>query len=246
MATEPERPGAERWVPPGADLAGLAAAARGCQGCELYGPATQTVFGAGPADARIVVVGEQPGDQEDRMGKPFVGPAGRLLLRAVSEAGIDPAQVYRTNAVKHFRFTQAGPGRRRLHQTPDLVHLVACRPWLDAELALLDPAVVVVLGASAARVLLGPSFRVSRQRGVLLPWTRTGHRAGDGVAGDGRTADAFLLATLHPSAVLRADDREGAYRGLVADLSVVAAALRGEAGGGPTRRDAAGRSAGGR
>lgn len=236
MATEPERPGAERWVPPGADLAGLAAAARACQGCELYGPATQTVFGAGPADARIVLVGEQPGDQEDRMGKPFVGPAGRLLLRAVSEAGIDPAQVYRTNAVKHFRFTQAGPGKRRLHQTPDLVHLVACQPWLDAELALLDPAVVVVLGATAARVLLGPSFRVSRQRGVLLPWTRAGG------GGDG----AWVLATLHPSAVLRADDREGAYRGLVADLSVAAAALRGEAGGDPTGRGAAGRNAGGR
>ena len=199
---------AAAWVPAGAGVEGLRVAAAGCQGCELHGPATQTVFSAGSALARVVLVGEQPGDVEDRQGEPFVGPAGQLLDRALDEAGIDRSQAYVTNAVKHFRFRETG--RRRLHQTPELSHLTACRPWLDAELALLDPDVLVCLGATAAKVLLGATFRVTRQRGLLFP------RAG---------GSGWMLATYHPSAVLRADDRDSAYAALVADLQVAAAAL---------------------
>jgi DNA polymerase len=183
-------------------------AAADCQGCELYGPATQTVFSAGSALARVVLVGEQPGDMEDRQGVPFVGPAGQLLDRALADAGIDRAQAYVTNAVKHFRFRETG--RRRLHQTPDLTHMTACRPWLDAELALVEPDVLVCLGATAAKALFGPDFRVTRQRGQLFA------RAG---------STGWMLATYHPSAVLRADDRAAAFSALVADLRVAAAAL---------------------
>jgi uracil-DNA glycosylase len=217
----PDRPGAERWVPAGADLTGLRAAARECRGCELYAGATQTVFGAGQASARVVLVGEQPGDQEDRQGLPFVGPAGRLLDKALADAGIERADAYVTNAVKHFRFTQAGPGKRRMHQTPDSVHVGACRPWLAAELAVLDPEVVVCLGATAAKALLGPSFRVTRQRGQLLPFAGLD----PGAAEEAGRPGAYALATLHPSAILRATDREDAYTGLVADLRVAAEAL---------------------
>jgi DNA polymerase len=135
------------FVPADTDLDGLRAAARDCRGCELWEPATQTVFSVGPPDARVVLVGEQPGDQEDRQGAPFVGPAGHVLVRAVDEAGIERSTIYRTNVVKHFRFTQAGPGKRRIHQTPDRVHVEACRPWLRAELAVLSPVVI----ASAAK-----------------------------------------------------------------------------------------------
>jgi DNA polymerase len=215
-----ERPGAQQWVPPGTDLAGLAAAAHTCQGCELYADATQTVFGAGSPTARVVLVGEQPGDQEDRQGAPFVGPAGRLLDRALEEAGIDRSQAYITNAVKHFRFTRAAGGSRRLHKTPDQAHITACRPWLAAELAILDPEVVVCLGATAGRALLGPDFRVTKQRGLLLPrpaWESE----------DASRKAGYVVATVHPSAVLRADDREQAYAGLVADLGVAAKALAG-------------------
>src|SRR6185295_12427798 len=144
-------PGAQHWVPPNADsLDELKAAAAGCEGCELYRDATQTVFGRGATDARIVFVGEQPGDVEDVQGLPFVGPAGRLLRKAVDDAGIDPGALYITNAVKHFKFKSTGPGKRRLHQTPDQIEITACRPWLVAEFALLHPEVVVVLGATAA------------------------------------------------------------------------------------------------
>jgi uracil-DNA glycosylase family protein len=213
-----ERPGAQHWVPPGADLEALREAARNCRGCELYENATQTVFSKGSPTARVVLVGEQPGDQEDRQGLPFVGPAGRLLDDALADAGIDPADSYVTNAVKHFRFTQAGPGKRRIHQTPDPAHIAACGPWLNAELAILDPEVVVTLGATAGRAMLGPSFRVTKQRGMLIPLPprldeeETRHAA-------------FLVATIHPSAVLRADDRDAAYAGLVSDLKVAAEAL---------------------
>lgn len=213
-----DRPGAQQWVPPGADLDGLARAAQQCQGCELYADATQTVFGAGSPTARVALVGEQPGDQEDRQGAPFVGPAGKLLDRALEEAGIDRDEAYVTNAVKHFRFARQGNSARRLHKTPDQAHITACRPWLAAELAILDPEVVVALGATAGRALLGPSFRVTKQRGVLLP-----RPAWEGE--DASRKAGFVVATVHPSAVLRADDRDEAYTGLVADLKVVAEAL---------------------
>ena len=159
-----------------------------------------------------MLVGEQPGDQEDRQGAPFVGPAGRLLVKAVDEAGIPRDVIYRTNAVKHFRVTQAGPGKRRIHQTPELRHITACRPWLVEELRVVDPEVVVCLGATAVRALLGPSVRVMRDRGELL--TRETSLG----------AKTFLV-TVHPSAVLRADDQDAAYAGLVADLRIAAAAL---------------------
>jgi uracil-DNA glycosylase family protein len=202
------------FVPPDADLEGLRKAARDCRGCELWEPATQTVFSAGPEGAQVVLVGEQPGDQEDRQGAPFVGPAGRLLVKAVDEAGLPRDTVYRTNAVKHFRFTQAGPGKRRIHQTPDLAHITACRPWLVEELRLLDPQVVVCLGATAVRALLGASVRVMRDRGALMEReTSLGVKT--------------FLVTVHPSSILRAGDkREEAYAGLVADLKVAASALQ--------------------
>jgi uracil-DNA glycosylase len=203
---------AQEFVPEGADLDGLREAAVGCHGCELWEPATQTVFSAGPAHAKVVLVGEQPGDQEDRQGAPFVGPAGRLLVQAVDEAGLPRDTVYRTNAVKHFRFTQSGPGKRRIHQTPELRHITACKPWLTAELRLLDPEVVVCLGATAVKSLLGNEVRVMRDRGRII----------ERETSKGSTA---FLVTVHPSAVLRADDRDTAYAGLVEDLRVAAAAL---------------------
>jgi uracil-DNA glycosylase family protein len=212
--------GAQKWVPPGADtLDELKAAAATCEGCELYENATQTVFGRGAPHASVVFVGEQPGDVEDRQGLPFVGPAGRLLREAVDDAGIDPADVYITNAVKHFRFELRG--KRRIHQNPGPAHIAACRPWLMAEFALLKPRLVVVLGATAAKALLGPSFRVTRSRGQLMPWPASAQHPEDFPV-----AEIQALATIHPSAVLRADDRDAAYQGLVDDLKVAAAALR--------------------
>jgi DNA polymerase len=200
------------FVPAGAGITKLREAARGCRGCELWESATQTVFSAGPTTARVVLVGEQPGDQEDRQGQPFVGPAGRLLVKAVDEAGIDRAVTYRTNAVKHFRFTQAGPSKRRIHQTPEMRHITACRPWLVEELRLVDPEVIVCLGATATKALLGSMVRVTRDRGALMEReTSLGPRQ--------------FLVTIHPSAVLRADDRDAAYAGLVADLRVAASVL---------------------
>jgi DNA polymerase len=213
-----ERPGAQRFLPHGGGLRALRAAAHDCQGCELYAPATQTVFSAGPARARLALVGEQPGDVEDRRGAPFVGPAGQVLDRALAEVGLDRADVYISNAVKHFRFHVDRPGGRRIHQTPDAVHVDACKPWLLAELAVVDPEVVVLLGATAGRSLLGPSFRVTRERGRLIP--RPG-RADEPAA----VQSGWVLATIHPSAVLRADDRDAAYAGLVDDLRVAVSAL---------------------
>lgn len=198
--------------PEGASLADLKAAAAACTACELHGPATQTVFGRGPAHARMMLVGEQPGDIEDQRGAPFVGPAGRLLVAALEEAGIDKASVYVTNAVKHFRFTPSASGRR-IHQTPDRVHMVACRPWLTAELREVNPRVIVLLGATAGKTLLGADFRVTRLRGQVL----------DGPQGSG----AKVVPTIHPSAVLRTDpaERDTARAGLVADLVVAREAL---------------------
>ncbi|MEV0152323.1 UdgX family uracil-DNA binding protein [Micromonospora sp. NPDC050686] len=231
MAETETAPGAQQFIPPQADtIDQLRAAATGCRGCELYRDASQTVFGRGDESARVVFVGEQPGDLEDQKGLPFVGPAGRVLRRAVDDAGIDPGHIYLTNAVKHFRFELRG--KRRIHQTPDRVHITACRPWLVAEFARLRPDLVVVLGATAAKALLGPSFRVTRQRGELMPWPAAAQRPEDfarvPVDDTGKVADAppaRLLATIHPSAVLRADNQDVAYDGLVADLKVAARAL---------------------
>jgi DNA polymerase len=212
MSAQPDIRGAAAFVPAGADLAGLAAAAAGCRGCDLADlPDTRTVFGAGRPDARVVLVGEQPGDIEDRRGRPFVGPAGKLLDRALAEVGLERTELYVTNAVKHFRYRR-GAGPRRIHQTPDSRQVTACRPWLVAELNRIRPAVVVLLGATAGQALLGPSFRVTKMRGRLLP----------GPPG----TNAELLATLHPSAVLRVDpdQRDEVYAGFVQDLRVAASA----------------------
>ena len=195
--------------PHGQSLAELRSEAATCTGCELYARATQTVFGEGPGDAEVMLVGEQPGDREDREGHPFVGPAGRLLDEALAAAGIDRRTVYVTNAVKHFKWLERG--RRRIHDTPRTSEISACRPWLEAEIRAVEPKVVVALGATAARALLGPGFRVTRQRGQPI-------------ALDGRTA----VATVHPSSVLRVQDAEQRAverHRLVEDLAVVARRL---------------------
>jgi uracil-DNA glycosylase len=188
------------------DLDALRDAARGCTGCELWEPATQTVFGSGPSSAWLMFVGEQPGDREDLAGEPFVGPAGRLLDRALQQAGIAREETYVTNAVKHFRFEQRGP--RRIHKAPAVGHVRACRPWLDAELRVVRPAVVATLGATAGKALLGPKFRITESRGTVLEW-----------------AGYALVPTVHPSSILRLDpaERDAAFDALVADLTVAAA-----------------------
>ena len=216
-----ERPGAQEWVPPEPSLDDLRAAAPGCRGCELYRDATQVVFSTGSARARMMLVGEQPGDREDREGEPFVGPAGMLLGRALEAAGIRRSDAYLTNAVKHFRFTVTG--KRRIHQTPGPEHMRACRPWLESEFAVLKPEVVVALGATAAKILISPSFRITKDRGHLLPWTPPGADADE----EDAPHQTWMLATTHPSAVLRTpdEDRPAAYDALVADLAVVAKAL---------------------
>ncbi|WP_030894444.1 MULTISPECIES: UdgX family uracil-DNA binding protein [unclassified Streptomyces] len=200
------------FVPDRGGLPALRTAAADCRGCPLHRDATQTVFGAGNEDARVMLVGEQPGDQEDRQGKPFVGPAGRLLDRALEEAGIDPSETYVTNAVKHFKFTQAEPRKRRIHKAPNLREMTACGPWLAAELAIVEPELIVVLGATAGKALLGSSFRVTQVRGTVLEEEIHGRAE-------------RLVPTVHPSSVLRADDREAAYRGLLSDLEVAARVL---------------------
>ncbi|MET0424784.1 MAG: UdgX family uracil-DNA binding protein [Actinoplanes sp.] len=211
--------GAQEWVPAQPrSIDELKSAAAGCQGCELHADATQTVFGRGAENAKVVLVGEQPGDVEDQHGLPFIGPAGRLLRDAVGDSGLDPTDVYITNAVKHFRFELRG--RRRIHQSPGPTHITACRPWLVAEFALLKPELVVILGATAGKALIGPSFRVTQQRGKLMPWPAAAQHPGDFPV-----AEIQALATIHPSAVLRADDRDTAYNGLVDDLKIAAAAV---------------------
>ncbi|NED94945.1 UdgX family uracil-DNA binding protein [Phytoactinopolyspora alkaliphila] len=224
---EPEPPAP---VPRSRSLDRLRKAAAGCQACGLYADATQTVFGAGSRDARLLLVGEQPGDVEDREGDPFVGPAGKLLDRALVDARITRSGVYVTNAVKHFKFRRAERGKRRIHQKPDAGELAACRPWLRAELAAVQPEVVVVLGATAAATLLGRAFRVSHQRGQPHSWSElaaasplTSDEHDDVGIGD----DAMVVATVHPSSVLRArgmggDQGAAAYDGLVSDLTVAA------------------------
>jgi DNA polymerase len=214
-----DRPGAERWVPPDGDVDALRDAAPACRGCELWADATQVVFSAGGPRARVVLVGEQPGDQEDRAGEPFVGPAGRVLDDALREAGIDRSAVYVTNAVKHFRFTPPERGTRRLHKKPAVGHIDACRPWLAAELAAVRPEVVVCLGATAARSVLGVDVGIEAIRGQVLD-----EPLAVGTGG----ADPRVLVTAHPSAVLRLRGKDGwdeAFGRLVADLRAAAAAL---------------------
>jgi len=179
--------------------------AAACERCELFAPATQTVFGQGPESAWLMLVGEQPGDREDLEGAPFVGPAGRLLDTALRRSGIDRDEVYVTNAVKHFRFERSG--NRRLHKAPAVGHVRACRPWLDGELAAVAPAVVATLGATAGKALLGAAFRITAERGRPREW-------------EGRV----LVPTTHPSAILRTppEERDAALAALVADLAVVA------------------------
>jgi DNA polymerase len=195
------------YLPEQLTLESLREAAKVCRGCELWRDATQTVFGEGPADAELVFVGEQPGDHEDKLGRPFVGPAGRIFDRALAEVGIDRSRVYVTNAVKHFKWEPRG--KRRIHQKPNAAELTACRPWLDAELAVVAPKVLVCLGATAAQALLGRAFRVTKQRGTPV---------------DSPLA-SVVVATIHPSAILRARDRDAEYAGFVADLERVAALL---------------------
>jgi DNA polymerase len=190
-----------------ASLAELREAAAGCKACDLWKNATQTVFGEGVEGARMMLVGEQPGDREDVEGKPFVGPAGRLLDRALEEAGIDRNRVYVTNAVKHFRWVRRG--KRRLHEKPNVQQVRACRPWLDAEIAVVKPHIVVLLGATAAQSVMGATFRVSRQRGEVMP----------------SPLGVPVLATVHPSSILRATDdtsRGVALASFIADLKVAA------------------------
>jgi uracil-DNA glycosylase len=198
---------ADSWqpapVPETSSLRMLAKAARSCTACHLYKRATQTVFGEGPNGATFMLLGEQPGDQEDLSGKPFVGPAGKLLDRALEEAGIDRGEVYVTNTVKHFKWEPRG--KRRIHQKPNSREIAACRPWLEAELRLVRPKLLICLGATAAQSILGPSFRVTRERGKVL----------------NSELAPRVLATVHPSSLLRQPDeesREREYRQFVADL----------------------------
>jgi len=210
----PEHAGGEG--PPASELAAtkrtvksLSAAANDCRACDLYKDATQTVFGEGPESARVLMIGEQPGDREDREGAPFVGPAGSVLDRALDEAGIDRADVYVTNVVKHFKWIRRG--KRRIHKKPNAEEIGACRPWLEAELRVVKPNIVVCLGATAAQALLGRDFLVTQRRGEFIEWN-----------------GALATATVHPSSILRAQDdasRHEQMRAFVGDLRIVAAKL---------------------
>jgi uracil-DNA glycosylase len=206
---ELQKTSAAPWVPSTKNLGTLRQAAPGCRGCSLYEHATQVVFGEGPQHAKVVIIGETPGNDEDLVGHPFVGPAGKLLNKALEEASIDRNKVYVTNAVKHFKFTQRG--KRRIHAKPSGTEISACRPWLEAELAAIRPELIVCLGATAAQTLMGRDFRITRERGVFFPhpWAKQ------------------LVATIHPSAILRAQDRlEEEYGLFVRDLQAVAARIR--------------------
>ncbi len=197
---------AEQFLPRQRALPALREAAKSCRGCELYKAATQSVFGEGPASARLIFVGEQPGDAEDRAGRPFVGPAGQIFDRALSRAGIERAEVYVTNAVKHFSFEQRG--KARLHKRPRPAEVRACAPWLREELRALKPDGVVLMGATAAQSIFGASFRIMQERGKLLA----------------SALAPVVVATIHPSAVLRAADhdaREAAFAQLAADFTFI-------------------------
>jgi DNA polymerase len=206
MAALAPFPGAERFLPNRRTLPQLRMAVQSCQGCDLYLHATRAVFGEGPKTAQVVLVGEQPGNEEDLQGHPFVGPSGALLDRALAEASIDRSATYVTNVVKHFRFEERG--KRRLHKKPSMAEIRACQPWFEAEIELLKPKVIVCLGATAAQALLGNKFRLMKERGVPVKDRRA----------------EYVVATIHPSAVLRSLDaigRQEAYLGLVKDLKVV-------------------------
>ena len=197
------------FMPERLSLTALREAAAGCRGCHLWQVGTQTVFGEGASGAEVMFVGEQPGDYEDRAGKPFVGPAGRLLDEALEAAGIDRSLTYVTNAVKHFKWQARG--KRRIHQKPNAAEMAACRPWLEAELAVVQPRVLVLLGATAAQTLLGRQFRVTQWRGKLI---------------ESNLAEA-VTATVHPSSILRGEpeEREANFKAFVDDLKVVAKLL---------------------
>lgn len=198
-------------LPDDLSLPALEDAAAGCRGCDLFRNATQTVFGDGAPDAEVMLVGEQPGDKEDLAGEPFVGPAGRLLDEALEEAGIDRRAAYITNVVKHFAWVPRG--KRRIHRKPNMAEITACRPWLEAEIAVVRPSALVCLGATAAQAIIGRDFRVTKQRGTLVP----------------SELAPLVTATVHPSSILRAPDEETRHVEMgrfVGDLSGVAAALR--------------------
>jgi DNA polymerase len=198
-------------IPPKPTLPKMREAAKGCQACDLWQRGTQTVFGEGSPHAKVMLVGEQPGDREDLAGRPFVGPAGALLDKVLAEAGIDRNQVYVTNVVKHFKWEPRG--KRRIHKKPNSLEITACRPWLDAEIAVTKPQVVVCLGATAAQALLGKSFKVTQHRGEFVA----------------SELAPYVTATVHPSSILRAPDDETRHeemRKLVADLKKVAEILR--------------------
>jgi uracil-DNA glycosylase family protein len=199
------------YLPPRINLTSLARAAESCRGCDLYKNATQTVFGEGPRTASLMLVGEMPGDEEDRDGEPFVGPAGRLLDETLDEVGIDRSEVYVTNAVKHFRWEPRG--KRRLHKKPGARQIEACKPWLHAEILVVKPQVIVCLGATAAQAMLGRDFRITKDRGKFFHDKDT----------------AWLMASYHPSAVLRAPDKEARQEmreALTADLRSAAKRVR--------------------
>jgi len=206
-------------IPLNASLDSLRATAATCRACDLWKKGTQTVFGEGFPHAKVMLVGEQPGDREDLAGRPFVGPAGKLLDKALEEAGIDRTQVYVTNAVKHFNWVPADRGKKRIHKKPRYSEILACRPWLDAELAVVKPEVLVCLGATASQALFGKKFRVTQSRGELVQTTLA----------------PFAIATVHPSSILRAMDDESRreqMRAFIRDLKKVSAVLK-------TRRKAA-------
>ena len=208
---EPPEAGAKPFVPETRSIATLRKAVQSCRGCELYKNATQAVFGEGPRDAVLLFVGEVPGDAEDRAGHPFVGPAGKLLDKALAEAGIDRGRVYVTNAVKHFKFTPRV--KKRIHSKPSAREIKACRPWLHAEMEAIHPRMVIALGATAAQSLFGPTFRVTQQRGkpFKTAWTE------------------WAMATVHPSSLLRMpewQDRDAAWKAFVDDLGVAAKRFR--------------------
>jgi DNA polymerase len=205
MPTKTEKFARPATPPDSSSLSTVRAAAKRCTACHLYKRATQTVFGEGPKKAPIMLVGEQPGDYEDVAGKPFVGPAGKIMDRALEEAGIDRKGVYVTNAVKHFKWEPRG--KRRIHQKPNSREVAACRPWLEAELRVVSPKLLVVLGSTAGQAIFGPSFRVTRERGKVLSSKFASN----------------VVATVHPSSLLRQPDkesRERAYKNFVADLRV--------------------------
>jgi len=204
MVAVPSFPPASAFFPPKRSLPAMRAAVQDCRACDLYAHATQGVFGEGGRGASLVLIGEQPGDEEDKEGRPFVGPAGRMLDRALEEAGIPRSETYVTNAVKHFRW-EGMRGKKRLHKPPSQTQIVACRPWLDAELNLIAPKAIVCLGASAAKSILGSKFKITESRGKPLP----------------SPLATWVVATFHPSAILRMpahESREAAFAALVDDL----------------------------